>query len=720
MNMKRIAYLGILCALFTGCSSKHEPLSIIPMPQQVELSRGSFRLDQPLPLVIAATPSDSLLLHDLLLDSEIGQVLVCDRNLLRSLSDLQASLRHARSSQVLSTSTVIDSDDSLREALPLSLTLVDTLPGITSPEGYRLGVTREGITIASTTGAGLFYGVHTLLQLRASGPAIPLCTITDEPRLVYRGLMLDVSRHFFPVDVIKRQIDAMARYKMNHLHLHLTDAAGWRLEIKRYPELTRRAAWRTHATWKEWWNADRRYVEEGSAHAHGGYYTQEEMRDLVAYAQARHITIIPEIEMPSHSEEVLAVYPELSCAREPYKNSDFCIGSEATFEFLENVLAEVIDLFPSEYIHIGGDEASKQAWPSCPHCQARMQREGLTHVDELQSYLIHRVERFLNAHGRQLLGWDEILDGGLAPHATVMSWRGTEGGLRAIHSGHRAIMTPGEYCYFDAYQDAPHTQPEAFGGYLPLKKVYHYDPVPDTLSGPRRSLLYGVQANLFAEYVPTAEHLEYMLYPRLLAIAEVGWSSPAQKDYEDFHRRALAATEQLRREGYHTFDLEHEVGNRPGSEQPVDHLALSKPVSYTGGSAYYPGYSAGGDSALVDGLHGGWTYGDHRWQGFLGRAGVDVTIDLGEARTVRSVKADFMQICGPGVFMPSAITITVSADGETFRELYHADNEVVRDDAVTFKTFGWEGRARDVRYIRYQAQRSHHGGFLFVDEIVVD
>jgi hexosaminidase len=347
-----------------------------------------------------------------------------------------------------------------------------------------------------------------------------------------------------------------------------------------------------------------------------------------------------------------------------------------------------------------------------------MRREGLRDVDELQSYFIHRIEAFLNAHGRKLLGWDEILDGGLAPNATVMSWRGVEGGLKAMAMGHRAIMTPGEYCYFDAYQDAPHTQPEAFGGYLPLQKVYGFEPLPDTLDAGDPSLLYGIQANLFAEYIPTETHMEYMAYPRVLALAEVAWSQPANKCYEDFRIRAMEAAAYLRAKGYNAFRLEDEVGNRPGADRPLQHLGVGKQVAYVDGSRYYSGYTAGGDGALVDGVRGGWTYGDKCWQGFLGRKGVDVVIDLEEVMPLRSVSADFMQICGPGVYMPSQVIVSVSDDGEAFTVLRQVDNEVVRDEAVTFKTFGWEGNATG-RYVRYQAVRSDFGGFLFVDEVVI-
>lgn len=684
--MKKTAILAMLCTALVSCIHNPESLSVIPIPQQTEISPyGSFFFTEESQLYLDVPEPDRQVLLDYISTSPISSIIYAEPHPAEDLIHLQ---------------------------------LVNELPEVNSPEGYCLNVDFSGITIQSTTGAGLFYGLQTLLQLHAQSDEIPMCTIIDEPRFAYRGMMLDVSRHFFDVDFVKKQIDAMAHFKLNHLHLHLTDAAGWRIEIKQYPLLTRRAAWRPQATWKEWWNSDRLYVEEGSAQAYGGYYTQDQIRDIVSYAQKRYITVIPEIEMPSHSEEVLAVYPELSCSHVPYKESDFCIGNEQTFEFLENVLTEVIDLFPSEYIHIGGDEASKQSWKSCALCQSRMQREGLSDVDELQSYLIHRIDSFLTAHGRKLLGWDEILDGGLSPNATVMSWRGTEGGLRAIAAGHRAIMTPGEYCYLDAYQDAPHTQPEAFGGYLPLQKVYSYAPMPDTLTASQVSLLYGVQGNLFAEYIPTEEHMEYMMYPRLFAIAEVGWSSPSVKDYAHFHRRSLNAIKHMKREGYNTFDLGHEVGNRPGADKPIQHLAVGKRVSYNNGSAYYPSYTAGGDSALVDGWHGGWTYGDKRWQGFLGRNGVDITIDLDTVIKVRSISADFMQICGPGVFMPSQVTISASVDGQNYTQLQCIDNDVVRDDAVTFKTFGWKGKTT-ARYIRYQAQRSHHGGFLFLDEVVV-
>ena len=587
-------------------------------------------------------------------------------------------------------------------------------------EEYVLDVTRRGIELRGGSVSAVLYGLQSLRQLAFENRGtIPVVRIHDKPFFAYRGAMLDVCRHFFTVDEVKEALDIMALHKLNVFHWHLTDDQGWRIEIKKYPLLTELAAWRPEANWKRWWNeGGRKYCRFDAPGASGVYYTQDDIRELVNYARERHITIIPEIEMPAHSEEVLTAYPELSCTHEPYKQADFCVGNEKTFEFLENVLTEVMELFPSEYIHIGGDEAGKASWPTCKLCQARMKKEGLKDVNELQSYLIHRVEVFLNAHGRKLLGWDEILQGGLAPNATVMSWRGEQGGIDAVKSGHQAIMTPGSHCYIDSYQDAPYSQPEAIGGYLPLEKVYSYNPIPASLTPDEAKLIYGVQANLWAEYIQTDEHCEYMIYPRILALAEVAWSAPSVKNYDDFHVRALKEVEALKAEGYHPFDLKNEIGNRPGADQPVQHLAVGKKVAYGPDAAYYPGYSAGGDSALVDGVIGGWTYGDRRWQGFIDKKRMDVTIDMEKETEIHSVGADFMQVCGPEVFMPSEVIISVSNDGKEFTELKRMEHKVVKDDKVTFINFGWEGNAK-ARYIRYQASSGEFGGFLFTDEIVV-
>ncbi len=590
-----------------------------------------------------------------------------------------------------------------------------------SPESYTLSVTSQRIEIRATSGAGLFYGMQTLLQLMQPAStgsySVPSVEIEDTPRFAYRGLMLDVSRHFSTKEFIKKQIDALAYYKINRLHLHLTDAAGWRLEIKKYPLLTDFAAWRTDPTWKKWWNGGRKYLRYDEPGASGGYYTQDDIREILEYARQHYITVIPEIEMPSHSEEVLAAYPQLSCSGEPYKNSDFCVGNEETFTFLENVLTEVMELFPSEYIHVGGDEAGKSAWKTCPKCQKRMKDEHLANVDELQSYLIHRIEKFLNNHGRRLLGWDEILQGGIAPNATVMSWRGEEGGIAAVTSGHHAIMTPGAYCYLDSYQDAPYSQPEAIGGYLPLKKVYAYDPVPASLTAEQAKLVYGVQGNLWVEYIPTPEHVEYMIYPRMLALAEVAWSAPERKSWPDFHTRALSAVADLQKKGYHPFDLSKEIGSRPESLQPVSHLALGKKVTYN--SSYSPHYPAQGNTALTDGIRGDWTYGDGSWQGFISDNRLDVTIDMEKETPIHSITAAFMQVVGAEVFLPETVVISISDDGINFTELQKQHFEVSKETPIRFTDISWQGEAKG-RYVRYQAQAgSELGGWIFTDEIIV-
>lgn len=601
----------------------------------------------------------------------------------------------------------------------IRLELVDAIEEISSPEGYSVHVGEDGVSIKALSDAGLFYGVQSLIQLAEQGKGRVQCVdIVDEPRFPYRGIMLDVSRHFRSKEFVKKQIDLLSHYKFNRLHLHLTDAAGWRIAIDKYPRLTQLAAWRKGKTWKEWWNGDRGYCEETDPEAQGGYYTKDDIREMVEYARLHCVTIIPEIEMPSHSEEVLTAYPELSCTHEPGKQSDFCVGNEKTFEFLENVLTEVMELFPSEYIHIGGDEASKAAWKSCPLCQKRMKEEGLKDVDELQSYLIHRMERFLNEHGRSLLGWDEILQGGLAPNATVMSWRGEQGGIDAVLSGHHAIMTPGEYCYFDSYQDAPYSQPEAIGGYLPLEKVYSYNPVPDSISADKQDFILGVQANLWAEYIPTDEHMEYMLYPRAIALSEVAWTAPEKKSWDSFHERILKIIPVLKEKGYNTFDYAKEIGNRKEYSQPVEHLALGKKVTFN--IPYWPNYPANGEKTLTDGLRGGWNYNDKRWLGFANNHRMDVVIDLEKVTKIHSVSADFMQIWGPYVYMPSKVVISSSVNGKDYTQLTAIDHQVQKDDSVSFKKFSWEGET-DARYIRYQAMADslYKDGIQFVDEIIV-
>ena len=414
-------------------------------------------------------------------------------------------------------------------------------------ESYQLSVKPGGIVVEASTHAGLFYGLQTLRQLTDRQGSVPAVEIRDAPRYPYRGLHLDVGRHYFPVDFIKKYIDVMAMYKLNTFHWHLTEDQGWRIEIKRYPKLTEVGAFRRETVLEK--NRDP-YVGDGIRH--GGFYTQEEVREIVAYASERYVTVIPEIEMPGHSTAALAAYPELACTDGPFEvatswgvKKDVYCPSEETFAFLEGVLTEVMDLFPSRYIHIGGDEAPKDRWRDSAVAQAVIEREGLADEDELQSYFIRRIETFLASHDRRLIGWDEILEGGLAPDATVMSWRGTEGGIEAAKQGHDVIMTPTSHCYFDYYQAEPDNSPLAIGGLLPLEKVYSFEPTPDELDAAEKRHILGAQGNVWTEYLKTPAQVEYMAFPRALALAEVVWSPKEARDWRDFSRRLPAQLELL-------------------------------------------------------------------------------------------------------------------------------------------------------------------------------
>lgn len=426
----------------------------------------------------------------------------------------------------------------------------------TGEEGYRLSSTPGGVTVTARTGAGLFYGAQTLVQLLP--PAVlrggrigngtlawnvPAVEIQDAPRFGYRGLHLDVVRHFFPVAFVKRYIDLMARYKFNRFHWHLTDDQGWRIQINRYPRLTDVGAWRDSTLIGHYSNRPHRYEYA----RYGGFYTQDEIREVVEYARQRHVTVVPEIEMPGHASAALAAYPNLGCTDGPSKVEglwgifpDIFCPKEETFTFLEGVLTEVMALFPGEYIHVGGDEAPKTYWEASALAQSVMRREGLKDEHELQSYFIQRIGRFLNANGRRLIGWDEILEGGLAPNATVMSWRGERGGIAAAQAGHDVVMTPSGVVYFDHYQGPRDQEPMTIGGNSTLEKVYAYEPIPDTLTPQQARHILGAQANLWAEYQEVPSDVEYMVYPRALALAEGVWSPKASKSWSGFVSRLPA------------------------------------------------------------------------------------------------------------------------------------------------------------------------------------
>lgn len=574
------------------------------------------------------------------------------------------------------------------------------LPDFAKKEAYLLTVTPKGYRIEANTETGAFRALTTLKQMESCG------TVYDYPRMQYRGFMFDISRHFRSKDFILKQLEALASIKINRVHIHFTDDAGWRLEIEKYPLLNKQASWRIGSDWSEWVEKGFKYAIEGDPDACGGYLTKADIREILAKAEKLHIEVIPEIEMPSHSREVVFAYPEVGCRE---GSTELCPGKEATFTFLEGVLDEVAELFPGEYIHIGGDEANKSHWADCPDCQARMKAEGLESLDELQSYLIGRIEKYLDGKGKRLIGWDEILEGGLSPKATVMSWRGTEGGIEAMKQGHDAIMTPGRYCYLDKVQDAPIFQPEGFGGYLPLDVARSYDPMADLPEELKHHLL-GVQGNLWAERIPTDAHYEYMMYPRIAAIAEVGWSQPSSE--ADFRERVMRWNDDIIGKGYNAFDLHKEFGERPACVSGAKHLALGKPVKYN--IPWHRRYPAAGAATFTDGICGGWSYGDGRWQGLT--SDIDVVIDLESVQDIHYVGGTFMEEPGPDIFLPKQIEVYLSQDGEIF-ELAATVHKEIQKPSQSYVTLGAVISAK-ARYVRFVSRQTR--GFQFLDEIIVN
>jgi len=496
-------------------------LAIIPAPVSVKGLKGKFVFSDKSRIILGTPGDDTKLAADFL------------ATLVKNPTGMEISIEEGNKPAVGSVFMAVDTS-------------------VKNVEGYDLSVTGKKIIIKAGSAAGLFYAVQTLRQLmpvEVEKPeitqgieiSVPACEIADEPDFAYRGLHLDVGRHVFPVESIKRYIDMIALHKMNTFHWHLTEDQGWRIEIKKYPRLTEVGAFRKETLVGH--GSRKPFVFDGKPY--GGFYTREEVKEVVEYAEDRFITVIPEIEMPGHALAALASYPELSCTGGPFEvysrwgvvEDVFCAGREETFRFLEDVLTEVIDLFPSEYIHIGGDECPKVRWEKCPLCRKRIKEEGLKDERELQSYFIQRIEKFLLSKGRRIIGWDEILEGGLAPEATVMSWRGTAGGIEAAKQKHNVIMTPSRYVYLDYYQCEPQGEPLAIGGYLPLERVYSYDPLPADLAPEEQKYILGIQGNLWTEYIQTAEQLEYMAFPRAFAIAESGWTPARLKDFEDFLAR---------------------------------------------------------------------------------------------------------------------------------------------------------------------------------------
>ena len=603
---------------------------------------------------------------------------------------------------------------------------------VENPESYQLKVTDQGVTITAPTEAGVFYGIQTLRKslpiALGADVALPAVEIKDAPRFGYRGAHFDVSRHFFTIDEVKTYIDMLALHNMNRLH--------WRLEIKKYPKLTEIGSQRSGTVIG-------RNSGEYDNTPYGGFYTQEQAKEIVDYAAERYITVVPEIDLPGHMLAALAAYPELGCTGGPYEvwrqwgvaDDVLCAGNDQVLKFLEDVYGELIEIFPSEYIHVGGDECPKVRWEKCPKCQARIKALGLksdknhTKEERLQSFVINHIEKFLNDHGRQIIGWDEILEGGLAPNATVMSWRGESGGIEAAKQKHDVIMTPNTYLYFDYYQ-AKDTENEPFGigGYLPMERVYSYEPMPASLTPEEQQYIKGVQANLWTEYIATFSHAQYMVLPRWAALCEVQWSTPDKKNYEDFLSRLPRLIKWYDAEGYnyakHVFDVKAEFtpnpadgtlditlttidnapihytldGTEPTSTSPVYDGALkikenadfsaiairptgnsrvvSEKIDFSKSSmkpivANQPvnkQYEFKGVSTLVDGLKGNGNYKTGRWIAFRGND-MDVTIDFKQPTEISSVAISTCVEKGDWVFDTRGLSVEVSEDGTNFTKV---------------------------------------------------
>ena len=612
---------------------------------------------------------------------------------------------------------------------------------IENPEGYEITVNADGITIAGQTANGVFYGAQTLRKSlpaeAADKVAVPAAEIKDAPRFGYRGMHLDVARHFFPVEFVKKYIDILALHNMNTLHWHHTDDQGWRVEIKRYPELAELGSVR-HSTVKGHIGSGEYDNED-----YGGYYTQDEIKDVVKYAQDRYITIVPEIDLPGHMLGALKAYPELGCTGGPYEVSPdwgvfpdvLCLGNEKTFEFIEGVLTEIMELFPSKFVHIGGDEVPRDRWEVCAKCQARIRQLGLkadhehSAEDRLQTWGTARIEKFLNENGRSIIGWDEILEGDVAPNATIMSWRGTQGGIKAAQMGHDVIMTPNKYLYFDYYQCADtDNEPLAIGGYLPIDSVYSFEPTAG-LTDEQAAHILGVQANLWSEYIPTGEQVEYMILPRAAALAEIQWMQPEKKNFDEFTNRVVNMMQHYEKYGYnyakHLYDIKKDIiedkenrtlaielttldnadiyytldGTEPTSasakyEGPV---VIDQPVKFRAttvrpgeannevtadiyfskatltdakylGNEPHNSYKAHGAASLVDGRRGNKNYSSGEWLGWSGE-NCSALIDLGKPAEISKVGVGTMTYLDVWIMGPAAIRVYVSDNGTDFTEV---------------------------------------------------
>ena len=704
---------GALALVCASCGTEQEAnYQVIPLPQEVSLTQGNpFKLNGN---VLIAYPENNALLQ-------------------RNAEFLSEYIR--QSTGYAPKTKAIAAGEQVKNAITLGLD-----PDIANKEGYVLTTTPEGISINGQTENGVFYGIQTLrksIPAEAKGATIliPAGEIKDEPRFSYRGMHLDVGRHFFPIEFIKKYIDLLALHNMNTFHWHLTEDQGWRIEIKKYPKLTEIGSQRSRTVIG-------RNTQEYDNTPYGGFYTQEEAKEIVKYAQERYITVIPEVDLPGHMLAALAAYPEMGCTGGPYEvcprwgvfEDVLCIGNDKTMQFLEDVMSEIIEIFPSEYVHIGGDEAPRDRWKECPKCQARIKAEGLkadknhTAEDRLQSYCMTRIEKFLNSKGRRIIGWDEILEGDVAPNATVMSWRGASGGIKAAQMGHDVIMTPNTYCYFDYYQTADtKDEPLGIGGYVPIEKVYSLDPTFD-LNEEQKKHIIGAQANLWTEYIATTEHVEYMVLPRMAALAEVQWTQPEKKDFKDFTKRLARLMKFYQRDGFnyakHVFDLKVDftpdvakkavvvtlstIDDAPiyytldGTEPTTASLKYIEPVVITetadfqavvirpegkskvvnkkisfNKATYCPieltfqpseKYKFGGAITLVDGMKGNDSYATGAWLGFVG-GDVEAIIDLGQETEIKRVATNAIVDMSAWIMGSTGLVVSVSDDNKEFREV---------------------------------------------------
>ena len=719
--MRKLNHALLAGALALACASctaeKEANYQVIPLPQEVSLTQENpFKLNEN---VLIAYPENNALLQ---------------RNAEFLSEYIQQATNYAPKTKAIAAG------EQVKNAIVLGLD-----PGIANKEGYVLTTTPEGISINGQTENGVFYGIQTL---RKSIPAeakeatilIPAGEIKDEPRFSYRGMHLDVGRHFFPKEFMKKYIDLLALHNMNTFHWHLTDDQGWRIEIKKYPKLTEIGSQRSRTVIG-------RNTQEYDNTPYGGFFTQEEAKEIVKYAQERYITVIPEVDLPGHMLAALAAYPEMGCTGGPYEvcprwgifEDVLCIGNDQTMQFLEDVMNEIIEIFPSKYVHIGGDEAPRTRWEKCPKCQARIKTEGLkadknhTAEDRLQSYCMTRIEEFLNSKGRQIIGWDEILEGDVAPNATVMSWRGMEGGIKAAQLGHDVIMTPTSFCYFDYYQTADtKDEPLGIGGYVPIEKVYSLEPVPAVLTEEQSKHILGAQANLWTEYIHSSEHVEYMVLPRMAALAEVQWTQPEKKDFKDFTKRLARLMKFYQRDGFnyakHVFDLKVDftpdvtkkavvvtlstIDDAPiyytldGTEPTTASLKYTEPVSITetadfqavvirpegkskvvnkkisfNKATYCPieltfqpseKYKFGGAITLVDGMKGNDSYATGAWLGFVG-GNVEAIIDLGQESEIKQVATNAIVDMSAWIMGSTGLVVSISDDNKEFREVAAKD-----------------------------------------------